>query len=65
MNETIVYTFSEFQVQFLRGLFYNESNPEPHKTKVERIARTSDGAMIVEYVAYGSMQTQRIDYNET
>lgn len=54
MNETttmIVYTLSDYQVECLRGLFHREIWARPETKIVNKIGYTSDGRLIVEYVA--------------
>lgn len=60
-----VRTLTDFQISYLRGLFYRESAPPPHNTRVNKIGRSDEGSLIIEYEDYGRMQTVSIKYTDT
>lgn len=60
MKENWIHPLSEYQIGFLRSLFYYEEAPSAANTKVEKIAIDSDGELIVEYKKRGRLFTERI-----
>ena len=56
-----IYTFSDFQLSFLRGVFFKEDAPPPHNTRVHNLGRLDDGRMVIEYEQYGQLKTEIID----
>lgn len=59
---TTLYTLSDHQVECLRGLFHREIWSQ---TKiVNKIGYTSDGRLIVEYVADGECKTTAFPKNK-
>ena len=65
MPGNYILTLSEYQVGFLRSLFYYEDAPSAANTKVEKIAISTEGDLIVEYKKYGRLFTEKVSNKTT